>query len=138
MHNGMTYRKMLSLMGWSQKLSLAGLLFLLMTAASLGNISKSFNERNRGSCLVSMIASLLGALGGIWSAHHFGLSELIPATQAGISPLVWAVIGSVVLSVSVHVIARGRQFLLKYFQRVLLTESALIRTKPENLPLSKS
>jgi uncharacterized membrane protein YeaQ/YmgE (transglycosylase-associated protein family) len=108
---------MLVMMGWSQKMSLASLLLLLITAASLGNMSRSFSERNRWSCLGSVMVSLLGAFLGFWLAHHFGYSDLIPGTnQATISPVPWAVMGSILFSILTSMISRTRQFFLKRFK----------------------
>ncbi len=133
MQNGTTYRRMLAMMAWNQKMSLAGLILFLITAASVGNMNKSFSERNHTSCLSALTISLLGAFLGFWMAHQFQHADLITgANQANVSPVLWAVIGSVLLSLLMTVISRSRQFLLKRFK-----PSAIAAPVRKNLSSSK-
>lgn len=114
MHTGSTYRRMFAIMGWSQKMSLAGLLLVLITASSVGSLSKTFSERNHGSCLTSAVVSILGAFLGIWFAYRFMPADLIlTANQANVSSIVWAGLGAMILSSVLNMIIRARQFMTK-------------------------
>ena len=133
MHNGTTYRRMLAMMGWSQKMSLAGLLLFLITVASIGNLNKSFAEQNRGKHLTSAMVGLFGAILGFWLAHHFGSHFSFGTNQANFSPILWAVVTSVLLSLLMTLISRSGRFFLKLFKSSTVTDPAR-----RNLSHSKS
>jgi uncharacterized membrane protein YeaQ/YmgE (transglycosylase-associated protein family) len=80
-------------------MSLLGFLLLLVIAAVAGALGQALAGYSLGGCLISTLVGFIGAFIGLWLARELGLPEFIPITIEGETfPLVWAVIGSAILS----------------------------------------
>lgn len=91
-------------------MSLPGFLLLLAVAAVAGAIGQAIAGYSIGGCLGSIVVGLLGAYAGSWLAGQLGLPEIFPVVIDGQPfPLVWAIIGSTILSVLFGLIFRRRR-----------------------------
>jgi uncharacterized membrane protein YeaQ/YmgE (transglycosylase-associated protein family) len=92
-----------------ENMSLLGFLILLVIAAICGALGQAIAGYTLGGFLVSIVVGFIGAWLGAWLATQFGLPELFVFTVDGWSiPIVWAVIGSAILTVIVGVLTRRR------------------------------
>jgi uncharacterized membrane protein YeaQ/YmgE (transglycosylase-associated protein family) len=83
-------------------------LVLLLIAAICGSIGQSLAGYSLGGCLVSIIVGFIGAYLGLWIAGKFGLPEIFAVTIGGKTfPIVWAVIGSAILTLVIGLIRRA-------------------------------
>jgi uncharacterized membrane protein YeaQ/YmgE (transglycosylase-associated protein family) len=79
-------------------MTLLDFLLLGVVAAICGMIGQSLIGYSVGGCLVSAFVGYVGAFIGLWIARQIGLSELLAVSIGGQSfPVVWSVIGSVLL-----------------------------------------
>lgn len=91
-------------------MSILGFLLLLAVAAVAGAIGQAISGYSVGGCIGSIIVGLLGAWAGSWLAGQLGLPEIIPIVIDGQPfPLVWAIVGSTILSVLFGLVFRGRR-----------------------------
>jgi uncharacterized membrane protein YeaQ/YmgE (transglycosylase-associated protein family) len=91
-------------------MTIIGFLILLIIAAIAGSLGMAITGYSRGGCLFSAIVGFLGAFIGMWVARQFGLPELIPVTVEGETfPVVWAIVGSAILSILLGALVRGRR-----------------------------
>lgn len=89
-------------------MTLIGFLVLLLIAAICGGIGQSLAGYSLGGCLVSIIVGFIGAYIGMWIAGKFGLPEIFAITVEGKPfPVVWAVIGSAVLTLIIALLRRA-------------------------------
>jgi uncharacterized membrane protein YeaQ/YmgE (transglycosylase-associated protein family) len=80
-------------------MTLLGLLILLLIAAIAGALGQMIAGYSLGGCLGSILVGFIGAFIGMWLARRFGLPEPLPITVQGETfPLLWAVVGSAILS----------------------------------------
>jgi uncharacterized membrane protein YeaQ/YmgE (transglycosylase-associated protein family) len=90
-------------------MSLLGLLVLLLIAAICGAVGQAIVGFSRGGCLVSAAVGVIGALLGHWLAGQLGLPLLWVINIDGQPfPIVWAIIGSVILVAIASLFARRR------------------------------
>lgn len=89
-------------------MSLLELVILLIIAAVVGLIAQSLARYWRGGLLLAIALGFVGALVGTWLARTLGLPELLTASVGGVSfPIVWAIIGAVLLVGLVSLMGRG-------------------------------
>jgi uncharacterized membrane protein YeaQ/YmgE (transglycosylase-associated protein family) len=89
-------------------MTLMGFLILLLIAAICGSIGQSLAGYDLGGCFVSIIVGFIGAYIGLWIAGKFGLPEIFSINIEGKPfPVVWAAIGSAVLTLIIALIRRA-------------------------------
>jgi uncharacterized membrane protein YeaQ/YmgE (transglycosylase-associated protein family) len=78
--------------------SLLGFLLLLLIAAICGAVGQALVGYSVGGCLVSSVIGLVGAFLGHWLARQLGLPTLLTVNIQGRPfPIVWSIVGSVIL-----------------------------------------
>lgn len=83
------------------------ILVLLVIAAICGAIGQSLAGYTAGGCIISTIVGLMGAYIGAAIARNLQLPEILPLTIGGNPfPIVWAIIGSAVLSAILGLLSR--------------------------------
>ena len=90
-------------------MSLLGFLVLLVVAAIVGSLGQALSGYSHGGCLVSILVGFIGAFIGMWLAGQLGLPEIFVVTIDGEPfPIVWAIIGSAILSGLLGLLTRSR------------------------------
>lgn len=93
-------------------MSLLGLIILLVIAAVAGSIGQALAGYSIGGCLISMVVGYIGAFLGLWLARQIGLPEPLPIRIQGETfPLLWAIVGSALLSLVLGLISRRRRLI---------------------------
>ena len=93
-------------------MSLLGLIILLVIAAVAGSIGQALAGYSIGGCLISMVVGYIGAFVGLWLARQLGLPEPLPIRIQGETfPLLWAIVGSALLSLILGLISRRRRLI---------------------------
>lgn len=88
-------------------MSLLGFLILLVIAAICGSIGQSIAGYSLGGFLVSIVVGFVGAWLGSWMAGQLGLPELFVVNVDGQPfPIVWAVLGSALLTITIGLLTR--------------------------------
>lgn len=88
-------------------MSLLGFVVLLIVAAICGALGQAIAGYSLGGCLVSIVVGFVGAWIGVWVAEQFGLPELFIVNIDGRPfPIVWSIVGSIVLAVLVGLVSR--------------------------------
>ncbi len=91
-------------------MSFLGFVLLLVIAAICGAIGQAIVGYSLGGCLVSTVVGVVGALIGYWIANQFGLPLLFTVNIDGQQfPVVWSVIGSILLVTIVALLTRPRR-----------------------------
>jgi len=91
-------------------MSLLELVVLLVIAGIAGAIAEALIGFSPGGFLVSIIIGLIGAYIGTWLAGQLNLPPILTININGqIFPLVWAIIGSVVLVVVLSLLRGPRR-----------------------------
>lgn len=89
-------------------MTLTEFLVLLIIAAICGAVGQALAGFSLGGCFVSIVVGFIGAYIGIWIAGKFGLPEFFAITVGGKTfPVIWAVIGSAVLTLVIGLIRRA-------------------------------
>ena len=89
-------------------MSLIEFVILLIIAAVVGLIAQSLARYWRGGLLLAIVLGFVGALVGTWLARRLGLPEVLTVTVGGVSfPIVWAIIGAILLVGLVSLVSRG-------------------------------
>ena len=89
-------------------MTILGFLLLLLIAAICGAIGQSLAGYSMGGCIVSIVVGFIGAWIGLWIADEFNMPLFwIINIQGQAFPIVWAIIGSTILSVIAGLIGRG-------------------------------
>lgn len=89
-------------------MSITELLVLLLIAAICGAVGQSLAGYSLGGCLVSIVVGFIGAYIGMWLAGKLGLPEIFAVNIGGKTfPIVWAVVGSAVLTLIIALIRRA-------------------------------
>ncbi len=84
-------------------------LLLLLVAAICGTVAQMLVGISVGGCLVSAVVGFVGALVGMWLARNLGLPEPLMVRVGGTSfPVLWSVIGSVLLLAALSLLVRRR------------------------------
>jgi uncharacterized membrane protein YeaQ/YmgE (transglycosylase-associated protein family) len=90
-------------------MTIMNLIVLLIIAAIAGSIGQALAGYSRGGCLVSTGVGFIGAWLGLWLARQFGLPEFYTISVGGETfPVVWSIIGSFVLALTLGLLTRGR------------------------------
>jgi uncharacterized membrane protein YeaQ/YmgE (transglycosylase-associated protein family) len=90
-------------------MSLLGFLILALIAAIAGSIGQALAGYSLGGCLVSAVVGFIGAYLGVWIARQFDLPLFLPITIDGETfPIIWAIIGSALLSAVIGLLTRRR------------------------------
>jgi uncharacterized membrane protein YeaQ/YmgE (transglycosylase-associated protein family) len=91
-------------------MSLVGFLILLVVAAVTGAIGQALAGYSIGGCLGSILLGFIGAFLGTWLAGQLGLPDIFTVVIDGEPfPLVWAIIGSAILSLLFGLIGGRRR-----------------------------
>ena len=89
-------------------MTLMGFLLLLLIAAVCGSIGQALSGYSLGGCLISIIVGFIGAYVGLWLAAKMDLPKFLEINVQGKPfPVVWAIIGSAVLSLLIGIVMRG-------------------------------
>jgi uncharacterized membrane protein YeaQ/YmgE (transglycosylase-associated protein family) len=90
-------------------MSLFGFIVLLIIAAIAGAIGQALAGYSLGGCLVSILVGFVGAYLGMWLANSLGLPTFLTINVDGQPfPIVWAIIGSAILTAIVGLLTRPR------------------------------
>jgi uncharacterized membrane protein YeaQ/YmgE (transglycosylase-associated protein family) len=90
-------------------MGLVELVILLIIAAVVGLIAQSLVRYWRGGLVLAVVLGFFGALIGTWLARSLGLPEVLTVSVGGVTfPIVWAIIGAVLLVGVVSLAGRGR------------------------------
>ena len=90
-------------------MTLLGFLILILIAAIAGAIGQSLAGYSLGGCAVSAVIGFIGAYIGLWIARQFGLPTFLSINVSGEAfPIVWAIIGSTLLTVILGFFTRRR------------------------------
>jgi uncharacterized membrane protein YeaQ/YmgE (transglycosylase-associated protein family) len=85
-------------------------LVLVLIAAVCGSIGQALVGYSIGGCLVSAVVGWVGAFIGRWIALNLGLPIILAVNVGGNQfPIVWSIIGSVVLVAVVALVTRRRR-----------------------------
>jgi uncharacterized membrane protein YeaQ/YmgE (transglycosylase-associated protein family) len=91
--------------------SLIGFLLLLVLALVVGIAAKAIMGFHRGGLIASIALGFIGGLVGIWIANATGLPTLLAFDVGGMTfPVVWALIGTIVVIAIVSLFTGGSRF----------------------------
>ena len=91
------------------EMSLLGLLVLVVIAAVCGAIGQALVGYSVGGCLISSVVGLVGAFLGNWLAGQLGLPALLAINIDGQPfPIIWSIVGSVILVAIAALFTRRR------------------------------
>ena len=92
-------------------LNIESLIILLIVGGLVGLIAQRIVGYSRGGCLTSIALGFIGALIGTWAVKQFNLPEVYVLKIGHTSfPIVWAIIGAVVLVAILGLLKRRRVF----------------------------
>lgn len=78
-------------------------------AGVCGALARAFAGGSRGGFVISLLVGFLGAFVGTWLARELHLPELLVVIIAGHPfPIVWSIVGGVVLVALAHALMRPR------------------------------
>jgi uncharacterized membrane protein YeaQ/YmgE (transglycosylase-associated protein family) len=84
----------------------------LIIAGVCGAIARAFGGGTRGGFILSILLGFLGAFVGTWLARLLHLPELVVVAIGGHPfPIVWSIIGGILLVVLAHALTRPRYIL---------------------------
>jgi uncharacterized membrane protein YeaQ/YmgE (transglycosylase-associated protein family) len=90
-------------------MSLLGFIVLLIIAAVAGTVGQVLAGYSLGGCLVSILVGFVGAYLGMWLAQALGLPTFLTINVDGQPfPIVWAIIGSAILTAVAGLLTRPR------------------------------
>jgi len=90
-------------------MTLFGFIVLLIIAAVAGAIGQALAGYSLGGCVVSILVGFVGAYLGMWLANTLGLPTFLTINVDGQPfPIVWAIIGSAILTAVVGLLTRPR------------------------------
>jgi uncharacterized membrane protein YeaQ/YmgE (transglycosylase-associated protein family) len=90
-------------------MSLLGFIVLLIIAAVAGAVGQVLAGYSLGGCLVSILVGFVGAYLGMWLAQALGLPTFLTINVDGQPfPIVWAIIGSAILTAVAGLLTRPR------------------------------
>jgi uncharacterized membrane protein YeaQ/YmgE (transglycosylase-associated protein family) len=98
--------------------SLLELIVLLVIAGIAGAIAEFLIGFSPGGFLVSVIIGMIGAYIGTWLATQLHLPPILTIDINGhVFPLIWAIIGSLVLVAALSMLRGPRRFYRGYYSR---------------------
>jgi uncharacterized membrane protein YeaQ/YmgE (transglycosylase-associated protein family) len=81
----------------------------LIIAAVAGAVGQALAGYSLGGCIISILVGFIGAYIGMWLANQLGLPELLTINIDGQPfPVVWAIIGSAILTAIIGLLTRPR------------------------------
>jgi uncharacterized membrane protein YeaQ/YmgE (transglycosylase-associated protein family) len=81
----------------------------LIIAGICGAIARAFAGGTPGGFIISILLGFLGAFIGTWIARMFHLPELLMVAIGGHPfPIVWSIIGGIILASVAHALTRPR------------------------------
>jgi uncharacterized membrane protein YeaQ/YmgE (transglycosylase-associated protein family) len=90
-------------------MSILGFVVLLIIAAVAGAVGQALAGYSLGGCIISILVGFIGAYIGMWLANQLGLPELLTINIDGQPfPVVWAIIGSAILTAIIGLLTRPR------------------------------
>lgn len=90
-------------------MSVESLIILLIVGGLVGVIAQKLVGYSRGGCVTSIAIGIIGAFIGSWAVKQFQLPEIYVLKIGQTSfPIVWAIIGAVVLVGILGLLKRGR------------------------------
>lgn len=90
-------------------MTIVELIVFLVIAGVCGAIARAFAGGTGGGFLISVLLGFLGAFVGNWLAHLLRLPELLEVDIGRHPfPVVWSIIGGMILVVLAHVLMRPR------------------------------
>lgn len=93
-------------------MTLLDFLILLIIAAVCGAIGQALAGYSVGGCITSILVGFIGALIGSWIATNLGLPEFLSVNVGGRAfPVVWSIIGSMLLVALLALLTRRRAVL---------------------------
>ena len=93
-------------------MSILGLIILLAIAAITGMIGQALVGYSLGGCFLSAVVGFIGAFFGMLIARQVGLPEPLPVTvEDETFPVMWAIIGSALLTAVIALISRRRRLI---------------------------
>jgi len=99
-------------------MTLLELLVLLVIAGIAGAIAEFIVGFSPGGFVVSVIIGVIGAYLGTWLAQQLNLSPIMTIDINGRTfPLVWSIIGSIVLDAALSLLRGPRRFYRSYPRR---------------------
>jgi uncharacterized membrane protein YeaQ/YmgE (transglycosylase-associated protein family) len=91
-------------------MTFTGFLLLLVIAAIAGAVGQALAGYSLGGCITSIVVGFIGAFIGTWIATEFHLPDFLTVNIDGRGfPLVWAVVGSALLSAVAGWLSRQRR-----------------------------
>ncbi len=94
-------------------MTLVGFLVLLIIAAIAGALGQAIAGYSIGGCLGSIVIGFLGAWLGVWLAGQLGLPDFLTLVVDGRPfPVIWAIVGSAILSLIFGLLLGGRRRVL--------------------------
>ncbi len=86
-------------------------ILLVVVAAICGAIGQTLAGYSLGGCLVSIVVGFIGAVVGVWLARQLGLPEILTVRIGGeVFPIVWSIVGSALLALSIGLLSRRRSW----------------------------
>ncbi|MCZ7684163.1 MAG: hypothetical protein M5U28_37465 [Sandaracinaceae bacterium] len=93
------------------EITLVGFLILLALALVVGLVAKAIMGFHRGGLLAAIGLGFIGGLIGVVIANATGLPELLAVDVGGTRfPIIWALIGTVILIAIVSLFTGGTRF----------------------------
>jgi uncharacterized membrane protein YeaQ/YmgE (transglycosylase-associated protein family) len=90
-------------------MSILELIVYLVIAGICGSVARALAGGTSGGFIVSVLVGFLGAFVGTWMARAFRLPEFFAVDIGGHPfPIVWSVLGGVVLVALTHFLTRPR------------------------------
>ena len=92
-------------------MTLLELIVYVIIAAVCGAVARALAGGTRGGFIISVLVGFAGAFIGTWLARQLHLPELIVVAIGGHPfPIVWAIVGGIVLVGVSHLLMRQRRF----------------------------
>ncbi len=81
------------------------IIILLFISGIACSISQVISGYSIGGCFLSVILGFIGAVSGIWIAHHFHFPEVLDIKfNSGSLPLFWALTGAILFSLMLNIL----------------------------------
>jgi uncharacterized membrane protein YeaQ/YmgE (transglycosylase-associated protein family) len=90
-------------------MTLVEFIVYLLIAGICGAIARALAGGSGGGFLVSVLVGFVGAFVGTWLARHLHLPTfLVVSIEGHRFPIVWSIVGGIVLVAIAHALMRGR------------------------------
>jgi uncharacterized membrane protein YeaQ/YmgE (transglycosylase-associated protein family) len=96
-------------------MTLVELIVYLVVAGICGAIARAFAGGSRGGFGISLLVGFLGAFVGAWLARQLHLPAFLVVAIGGHPfPIVWSIVGGMVLVIIAHLLMRRPGFVGRY------------------------